>query len=111
MNSQLTLRNALHFVGGILLVLVGHALFLGLVVLGTFLWGEFLPHPKQEYWQIGVLIIALAGLGVFQALYIVPLALFFKRRGPQLTLQAILLIAALTLLADGICGGFMHTSY
>lgn len=111
MNSQLTLRNALHFVGGILLVLVGHVVFLALVMFGTFLWGEFLPHPRQDYWQLGVLIIAITGLGVFQALYIVPLALFFKTRGPKLTLQAILLIAALTLLSNGVCGGFMLTSY
>ena len=111
MNAQVTLRNALHFGGGVLLVLVGHVLFLVLVILGAFLWGKFLPYPRQDHWQLGVFIIAVAGLGVFQALYVVPLALFFKRRGPKLTLQAILLVAALTLLCNGVCGGLMLTSF
>lgn len=99
-------RNALHFIGGIVLVVVGHLLFLGLVLVGLIVWSAYFPPPsKSQYWQIGVLVVSLMGLGIFQLLYVVPLALYFRRRQLTLAWQAVVVAAALTLLGSGICGG------
>ncbi len=105
MSPSPTLQNLLHFVGGVVLVLLGHLFFLGLVLLGVIFWSAYLPRPSQDYWEIGVLIGALMGLGVFQLLYVVPLTLYLRSRALTLVWQAVVVTAALTLLGSGICGG------
>ncbi len=88
-------------------MLVCHLLFMGLVFLGVIIRGSYSPRPTGQYWELGVLVVVLMGIGIFQAVYIVPLSLYAKRKGKKLILQGILLSAALTLLGSGICGGMM----
>jgi hypothetical protein len=108
MDSRATLKNALHFFGGVGAVLFGHLLFLGVILLGVMIceFTGFRPS-KDPYWQIGVLLFGLMGIGIFQIIYVLPLSLYFKRKGKKLILQGILISAALTLLGSGICGGMM----
>lgn len=104
MSPSPNVQNFLHFVGGVVLVLLGHLFFLGLVLLGVIVWSTYLPRPSQDYWEIGVLIVALMGLGVFQLLYVVPLTLYLRARSMTMAWQAVVVTAALTLLGSGICG-------
>lgn len=109
MEMKATLKNALHFFGGVLLVLLGHLFFMGLVLLGIWIRGRYQPLPMGDYWEVGVLVIALTGIGFFQVIYVVPLSLYLKRlSNKKLLLQGVLITAALTLLCSGICGSMFY---
>lgn len=108
MDAKVTLKNAFQFAGGVATVLFCHLLFMGVALLCVMICELTGFRPtKDAYWQIGILLVALMGIGVFQLVYIVPLSLYFKRKGKTLMLQGVLLSAALTLLGSGICGGMM----
>jgi hypothetical protein len=90
--------NDLDFVSGVLLVPLLRSLFLGLMI-----W-LVKPVIEHSYPQTGnVLIFVTFGIGVSQLLYLIPIILFFQRRGRSEVIKGIFLGALLTIILNGSC--------
>jgi hypothetical protein len=93
-NSPKPIRD---FLGGLLLAIILHCLFIGLmlmVVAPTI--GN--AQPWGDIW-----LFMTFGVGLSQWLYLVPAIIYFQRRGRSEVLKGIFLAAMLAILLNGSC--------
>ncbi|MFK8182818.1 MAG: hypothetical protein AB8B99_05540 [Phormidesmis sp.] len=95
-------REALGLVAGIVLLMVLHVLF---VVIVTPIATEiFEPKNSANYLRgLSSLIFTTASLGLSQALYVVPLGLWLRRRRQFAVMKGMVLGAVITLLLSSAC--------
>jgi hypothetical protein len=93
-NSPKPIRD---FVGGLLLAIILHSLFIGLMlmVIGPSIGSA---QPWSDIW-----VFMLFGFGLSQWLYLVPAIVYFQRRGRSEVLKGIFLAAMLAVLLNGTC--------
>jgi hypothetical protein len=86
------------FIGGLLLVITLHSLFLGLLlwVIGPAIGGS---NPTAE----GIWLAMLVGIGASQWLYLGPALLYFQLKRRTEVVKGLLLGALLTILLNGSC--------
>jgi hypothetical protein len=93
-NSPKPIRD---FLGGLLLAIVLHSLFIGfMMMIGDAAIGS--PQPWGNIW-----LFMLIGFGLSQWLYLVPAIIYFQRRGRSEVLKGIFLAAMLAILLNGSC--------
>lgn len=93
------------FLGVSLLGVIHIAGFLVVFILGTligsWIFSVFLPPPP--YWGIIWFAISIVGIWLYQLAYVVPLILWFRRRGNPGMMKGIILGAVVTGLVSGTC--------
>lgn len=78
------------------------SVFVGHVLITLLMWIAALALLPLYDFGIAFLL-AFFGIGITQLLYVIPLALWLKRRGRVDTMKGVILGAAITVLLNGSC--------